>query len=107
MATTTTKTSPQVSPGMHAPAGTQITFADFDGVSLWCTYKLEDDEVGLFHVWINGEWVDALRLFGIEQFASWENAVDLAVRGAAEALGIEVMEEIAIRAYQQRTGELS
>lgn len=93
--------------GMRAPAGERLTFADFDGVSLWCTYTADDDEVILSNFWINGEWIEAYKLLGEEQYLRWCTAVEVAVYGNADALALELVEERAILAHQVRTGVFS
>ena len=108
MAHTTTTTNPaHARPGLRAPAGERLTFADFDGVSLWCTYTADDDQVILANVWVNGEWVEALQLFGWAQYDNWCNAVEVAVHGDADALAVELAVERAILAHQVRTGVFS
>lgn len=86
MDTTTNTPAPKAKPGER------MTFAEFDGVSLWCSYTLDDLQVILSSVWVNGEWVDALALFGNEQLENWATAVEVAVHEDADALAADVME---------------
>lgn len=103
----TTPNPAHARPGMRAPEGERLTFAEFDGVSLWCTYTADDDQVILANVWVNGEWVEALQLFGWAQYDNWCNAVEVAVHGDADALAVELADERAILAHQVRTGVFS
>ena len=100
----TTPNQAHAKPAMRAPKGEQLTFAEFDGVSLWCTFTTDDEQVGLQKVWVNGEWADAYALFGAHQYAAWANAVEVAAYGDADALASEILEERQILAHQIRTG---
>ncbi len=81
-------------PDQRPPAGELLTFTTFNDISLWVTYRVDDGELIVEHVWINGAWVDACALFGEAQYLAWCTATEADLYADACVMAEAIMETL-------------
>lgn len=65
-----------IAPEKPFHASSDMLLVTFNNVSLWCSWHEEEDCVVFDAVWINGEWIEPIDLFGLAQHDAWAVAVE-------------------------------